>query len=408
MKVNREKLDNYLSSKIYIPGRTDRKEIYDSIEEKYGIPIDIMSDVCSGRKEVGELTDFEAFALLEAIAPKAISSYYNEEEVSSFQKMKFPKKEFKLPLVFDPMVQITPDQWIGKITAKELMALRDAQVIKYNENTQRTLRKVVHGENKYYKIWVNKRSVSDIRKFMTDNIYIPDDITLNMPLETTDWFYSNGELVIRDMDKLDIIDGYHRYLAISNAMNADPEFDYTMELRIVNYSEEKAKQFIFQKDQKNRMTTVDSKSLNQYDPANVVIERLNSDPMCNIHRMIGRNEQLIDSAYLSGLIRYWYFKNSSSSAQMREILTVVNELKQKFNALTEANVELLNRAWTKREMNVAMYCFAKADDDYIRAINILLKETEDVPNALFDMRDGQIVRRKLINTYEKILGKKGS
>ncbi len=43
-----------------------------------------------------------------------------------------------------------------------------------------------------------------------------------------------------------------------------------MEIRIVSFTEEKAKQFIYQKDQKTKMKQIDSAAMNQYSPANTV------------------------------------------------------------------------------------------------------------------------------------------
>lgn len=41
-----------------------------------------------------------------------------------------------------------------------------------------------------------------------------------------------------------------------------------MEIRIVSFTEEKAKQFIYQKEQKTKMKQIDSAAMNQYSPAN--------------------------------------------------------------------------------------------------------------------------------------------
>ena len=89
--------------------------------------------------------------MLEELSPRNLKKYFTDDEITVFRQQTYEKETFELPLVFDNMVEIAPDQWIEKITAKELMRLKDSQVIKYNENTQRTMQRVVHGEKRYYR-----------------------------------------------------------------------------------------------------------------------------------------------------------------------------------------------------------------------------------------------------------------
>ena len=399
MKISRSKLDEYIIKSLN--KCSDTQKLFDSVEEKYNIPVDITSDIVAGRKDISEANDFIVFALLDVLNNRQLGKYFTDDEIKELGNLRYETKEFSLPLVFNNITQIAPDQWIGKITAKELMDLKDAQVIRYNENTQRTLRRIVRGEDRYYRIYLNKKSISEIKQLMESGAYIPDDITLNMPVDTTEYTYTNGKLTINELDKLDILDGYHRYISISQIMSMGNDFDYPMELRIVSFPEEKAKQFIFQKDQKTQMRAVDSKSMNQYDPSNIVIERLNTDPMSNIQKMIGRNKANIDYGYLGSMIRFYYFKKKMSYT-MKYILEVEKEIRDKFNVFTGGKPDYLDHIFTKREIGILIYCF-KNRGDYIDAFNKLLESTSDIPISLFNVDPYGNVRVKLINTFEKIL-----
>ena len=399
MKISRSKLDEYIIKSLN--KCSDTQKLFDSVEEKYNIPVDITSDIVAGRKDISEANDFIVFALLDVLNNRQLGKYFTDDEIKELGNLRYETKEFSLPLVFNNITQIAPDQWIGKITAKELMDLKDAQVIRYNENTQRTLRRIVRGEDRYYRIYLNKKSIYEIKQLMESGAYIPDDITLNMPVDTTEYTYANGKLTINELDKLDILDGYHRYISISQIMSMGNDFDYPMELRIVSFPEEKAKQFIFQKDQKTQMRAVDSKSMNQYDPSNIVIERLNTDPMSNIQKMIGRNKANIDYGYLGSMIRFYYFKKKMSYT-MKYILEVEKEIRDKFNVFTGEKPDYLDHVFTKREIGILIYCF-KNRGDYIDAFNKLLESTSDIPISLFNVDPYGNVRVKLINTFEKIL-----
>ena len=203
MKRSRDTLNERIM--LLISKTDERRELYDSLAEQFNMPISLAADICAGRELIAEQNDFVAFVMLYGLAPKEVNRYFTDEEIAIFSKEKFEHTGFELPLVFKNMVQIAPDQWIGRITAKELMALKDAQVIKYNENTQRTMRRVVRGESRYYKIALNEKSVKEIKDALESGAYISDDITLNMPQETTEFTFSKGKITISELDKLDII-----------------------------------------------------------------------------------------------------------------------------------------------------------------------------------------------------------
>jgi hypothetical protein len=88
-----------------------------------------------------------------------------------------------------------------------------------------------------------------------------------------------------------------------------------MELRIVNFTEDKAKQFIWQEDQKTQMRKIDSKSMNMNSSANIVVTRLNENVRCNLKGLISRNEGTIPFGELAELVDYFYFKGISKEKE---------------------------------------------------------------------------------------------
>lgn len=393
MKQDREKLNERI--RLLISRLQERRSFYDYLKETYNIPISLSADICAARTDISGESDFIAFAMLNGLKSNEVKKYFTDSEIDTLSKQKLVDDKFELPLVFENMVQIASDQWIGKITARELMKLKDAQIIKYNENTQRTMRRIVHGENRYYKIMLNNKSVNEIKEAFENGSYISDDITLNMP-ESTEFEYNKGKIVISELDKLDILDGYHRYIAISRVMIEDSDFDYPMELRLVSFPEEKAKQLIYQKDQKTKMRQVDSNSMNQYNPANIVVDQLNSDPSSNIQGMINRNGGQINYTELAAMISYYWFRDAKKPSR-KDILTIKKEIQDKFNNLISSNLEFADHTFTTKELHVITYCF-KNEKDYIKSINKLLNIVDEIPNDLFSISNGK-VRRKLINEF---------
>ena len=313
--------------------------------KQYNIPIDVSTDYLTLRKDIMTAQPEVGFAIGKTLGVKVkdrvlLDWHYEIEKLSK-------QLEYE-------MIQIADDQWIGKITVKELMKLRDAQIINYNENTQRVLKRITKGNEEIYSITLNKKAILSMEELFSNGTYIPNTITLNMP-EGTNFTYRRGMLVIKDIDHFDITDGYHRYIAMSNLYNMDNEFDYPMELRITNYSEDKSRQLIWQEDQKTKMSRIDSESMNANATANKIVHRLNVNSGCNLAGMINSNAGIVNAAELAEIIRATYLPASKIFSKKRELVAIINAeqaLREGFNVVTETNMDLLEHPW-KREF---LYC----------------------------------------------------
>lgn len=401
MKVEREALNEVLRN--IIPFLEERQPLYLQLEEKYNIPFSITADVCSNRKDVGEINDFIAFALLEATKPKRLNEFFTDEEIKAFSSSKYEKPDkIEDEVVFDNMIQIADDQWIGRISAKYLMQLKDSQLIKYNENTQRTLQSIVRGEKRSFKIALNKSAIREIKEAFENGSYIPDDITLNVDVDIDEYNPKKKTLIFSPPKMMDILDGYHRYIAMSQAIRENPDLDFPMEIRVVSFSEEKAKQFIYQKDQKTRMKSIESKSMNQYSPSNQVVEALNTNASSNIQGMINRNDGKINFSYLSSVIETYYFGDKRKKYTKKQVIEVISDLQRKFNDFTTNDISWLDHNYTEREIQVIIFCFANDVSDN-ETINRMLKETEQMKTNVFTISVSGKTRKPLINELTNIL-----
>lgn len=345
------------------------KLIYKYSYETYEIPKGITMDLITKRMSMSEATEFMLFILLDALnnienrSKLTLDKFYTEKEIKFYKKSKYKVETVKFPLVFKA-IQVTDDQWISTISISELMKLRQAQLINYNTNAQRTLQKVVRGGKETYRITLNQKAVEEISNNYANNTFIPNTITLNIPEECESDFYYDSEnctLTIKALEHFDVTDGFHRYIAASREKDRNPDFDYLMELRIVNWSEDKAKQFIYQEDQKTKMRKVDSESMNMDRAANMVVTRLNESVRCNLKGLISRNDGLINFSDLAALVDYFYFKKALKSRERTIMIKAVAELTENFNLLTEYNTRYLEEKMSYSTLLAAMFCF-----DYFR------------------------------------------
>lgn len=387
------------------------KRIVNYLKETYDIPRIMTMDYLAMRLSLAQASEFILFCILDGIErvtekkQSKIDKFFTMQEVKAFRNAKYEESKLKFPLRFK-VIQVRDDQWTGKIDMKTLMKMRAAQIINYNANAQRTLQKIIKGDKEIYKISINPASVNAIKKLFKNNTYIPTPFTLNIPLDTDydfDYDEDKCELIIRSLDHFDLTDGYHRYIAGCNLSDTDRNFNYTMELRIINFTEDKAKQFIYQEDQKTKMKKIDSESMNMNKASNIVVTRLNESPQCNLQNSISRNQGLINFGHLSDLIDYFYFKGAGKKNEKQIIMTAVKELTDNFNRLTAHNPIYLEKPYSYKQLTAIMCTFnyfKDRNDDFCNIIDKVIKNTENLDNKKFYAKSP---KKSIMNEIENII-----
>lgn len=390
MKGSREALTKYLTSQFEkdMRNKKDLKHIIDYMVNDHGFPVIETIDVVHLRQHTEDCNDRMLYWFLKNIDEKRISIYFSDKEIKEYESTTYKKESFKFPIRWDMVEVVEGSQWIGKITVKELMKLRNAQLINYNERTQRTLKRVVDRDFEYYQISLNRSAVDAITKSFLANQYIPNTITLNLP-EESDFRYSDGKLIITHADRLDILDGYHRYIAMSNIYNRNQKFDYNMELRVVCFPEETAKQFIWQEDQKTKMKKMDSESLNQNAPANQVINYINRNGL--LRNIIGINNGAIDQGLASNLIDRVFF-NTQAAISRKMIIDVKDFIIDRLNVILESDPDIFEKRWDYEFTIIAFTLIGNKDVSNKNLLDSIKKQTD------FMCAD---------DVYKIMLGKKG-
>lgn len=332
--------------------RTNINSLVDKLNSKYGISFSEASDLLSQKVHISTVSDFELYAVMSVVNGKLIPDYFTPIEIKKYSTFKISEEKITFPIEFN-VIQVAEDQWLGNITAKQLMLFRDTQFINYNQNTQRTMTRINHGVFESYKITLNRKAVEGIKRSFARNAYIPNTITLNLPDDAEfDYDEMENKLIITSISHFDILDGYHRYIAISELTNNDPDFDYTMELRIVSFSEEKAKQFIWQEDQKTKMSKADSATFNQYKASNIIAQRLNSGTLRGI---VNNNGGIIDTAVLTNILDYTYLKGKQDLTRSEEI-SLAKKIGKDFEKLENDNPKIFDERWDREYTICVVYC----------------------------------------------------
>ena len=405
MLKNRKDLESFLSNRCEsIVFNTELcEQIRNYIFLKYNVPTGTTMDMIA-RNILGNQTEFVLFCLVDGIdhiqKTECIKEFFTELEINQYKTEKLENISIKFPLKIK-CSQVSSDQWIGVTDAKFFMDLRRSQLIKYNVNAQRVMKRIVKGESVLFKLIPNKLAIKSISSLLQKNMYIPTTITLNIPYDSDSEFYfdeKTGELVINKLDSFDISDGYHRFLAMCEESDKDSKFNYPMELRIVNFTDEKTRQFIFQEDQKTKMARGSANAMNMNRPSNNVLDKLNEMSTFEFKGQIGINEGTIAYPVLSNIIEYFYFRDKKEYTNL-DIRNVRDDVKEKLNALAEYDAKYITRILDMKELALIFYVFSQETN--------LNKACKIIDNILMSGQLDDIkvykISKSLFNSIAKLL-----
>ena len=316
------------------------KKITKELLVENGIPMDITSDILTLKKEPSTGSKFVQYHILRKLNERAIPKYFSQTSINAYEKSKYENLKVSFPLEFDAIEIVRDHQWIGKFDVKTLMELGDSGLINYNENAQRILKRITIAGEEAYKISINKKAVQSIKTALENDRYIPNTITLNIP-EGSDFRYSEKtkKLIVKDLKAFDILDGYHRYVAISSICAINNSYNFTMELRLTSFVDEVARQFIWQEDQKTKMSKVDSDSFNRFDAGNMVVDRIKANGM---YGSIISSKGIINDAILAKAIRKAYKIKPDKNYKVSEIRQMSDEIINGFDQLSQENASLFD------------------------------------------------------------------
>lgn len=369
MKREREELEKYLlqeCEKIALNSEKTSK-VVDYMYKKYEIPTGTATDMIA-RAKLTEQTEYVLFCLLDGIMQivkdkSVLGNFFTEIEIENFSKMKLPKNEIKFPLVI-PCIQVADDQWIGAADTNFFMDLRRAQMINYNINAQRALTRVVTRNGEQWKITQNEKTITGIIKSLDKEEYIPTAITLNIPPNEFDFYYDRERhaLIINSLKYFDISDGYHRYVSMCRKKDANPDVNYPWELRIVKFSEDKAKYFVYQESQKTEMKKIDEKAMYSYGVANRVAQDLNKDTSFRLFGEINSTGGKLSRSEFIKVLDYFFCQNSTGKNENQLYFEVMQDIKNKFNSLIMSDINYGTKKYSYVDMLITLYVFSRVDD----------------------------------------------
>ena len=340
-----------------------RDEIALWIQKHFDMGIDYTMDLISDRLSLYQISDNELFYLAKGLEEYGrvvkVDNYFDKKEIDKYSETKYEIAGINYPIVINCVEVHKDKQWVGATDSDLFMELRKVNKIRYNKDKQRTRKTIIKGEDVIFKTDINERSINQIAKLMEKGEYIPDDITLDIPDDSADNFHydeERGALIIEDIDHFDITDGYHRYLAMCKCKDRNPDFTYPMEIRITHFSLQRSQQFIYQKDQKNKMKVTNSNSMDTNRASNDVVNRLNERGNgFALAGQIQRGGGTVDFAALSDIIEYYWFKGTKKEFSNKDVADVYQEVKLLLNEFVDECPEYYETYLNFRRLIVIFY-----------------------------------------------------
>lgn len=204
------------------------------------------------------------------------SKYFTENEILVINNYKTTKKEnAKFPVIFEDIKQLNDNQWYTHLTAQQISELYAKRIITYNSETQRQLKTVVKNDKIITKIDINKKSVQEIKQRILDGKFISNFITINILENGMEEFYFTNDNLKIMAGELSIIDGFHRSLAIIEAIQENPNLEFNIGVVITHFDKEVAQRFIVQEDQRNKINSKYIKSLDAERKSNIIVKKIN-------------------------------------------------------------------------------------------------------------------------------------
>lgn len=412
MLVEREEVNRLLSRWIdpFLFNADNSSKVCAAANEQFGIPTGDIMDFITGRTLPEDADELQLFALIYAIdkvnGTNHLRKIYSDEEIVDFENEHYEPVVVKFPIRIS-CVQVAPDQWIGTCDVKFLMKLYYSQLIRYNENAQRALKRRIRGGIETWTIDINKTAVDQIMRLLNTNTYIPNVITLNIPEDANvemNYDVSKKELVIRSIDRFDIADGYHRLVSMSRLYQKDKTFNYGMELRITQFENDKVKRFIFQEDQKTKMNKVTSDSYNLSDTANMITESINSDSRFYLNNQISRNNGKINFGEFAKCVQYFYGTDKIPLNKRGQfIINTKKIIIERINNIIENCNELMSEDHISyMELMIIFSVITWTDDfnDMADYINVGMKNKDKFDKKKFYMRRP---RKGLVSEIRKVI-----
>lgn len=289
---NRKELQTTLNRKIKqikeFP-RSAQKEVEKIMATKYNVKFGDTVDIFNGISpfSVRELSDEMLYKLMSSIREVALNRYESLDPSDLFNKKYFNEEEielYEMPLDeetdFDIEIadwkQVSPNKYTIYVTIDEVIKWRNYNKLRFNPETQRDLITIIVRGVPIKKLDINRKSVNEMKELRKKGLYFPVRGIINI---NPDYFdkpiIKDGKMIIPAETHMDLIEGFHNYIAMCEVKDENPNYEELCEFDIMLLNVDDANRFILQMDKKNHFKTNQTIRMDRINQVNYIIDQLN-------------------------------------------------------------------------------------------------------------------------------------
>lgn len=275
--------------------KSDRTvDIFNGFEPIETLPYHMLYKLMTSIKEVGaKCGDFDTSELNEQL-------YFNENEVTNNEyDKKIPDKEEDFDIVIKDWHQTNVGMY-SYITIhtdiNEVIKWRDYNKLRFNPETQRDLVVVETNGVPISKLDINEKAILEMQELMYNGSYFPVAGALNINPELYDEYpfeIKGSSLVINRRFKIDLVEGFHNYLAYTGVKDKNKDWNYPCEFRLYLMNVDDANRYILQMDKKNHFKVSQTTRIDSLSPYNYFITNLNNSSKFSLRGTID-NEMFLN------------------------------------------------------------------------------------------------------------------
>ena len=289
---NRKELQTTLNRKIKqikeFP-RSAQKEVEKIMATKYNVKFGDTVDIFNGISpfSVRELSDEMLYKLMSSIREVALNRYESLDPSDLFNKKYFNEEEielYEMPLDeetdFDIEItdwkQVSPNKYTIYVTIDEVIKWRNYNKLRFNPETQRDLITIIVRGVPIKKLDINRKSINEMKELRKKGLYFPVRGIINI---NPDYFdkpiIKDGKMIIPAETHMDLIEGFHNYIAMCEVKDENPNYEELCEFDIMLLNVDDANRFILQMDKKNHFKTNQTIRMDRINQVNYIIDQLN-------------------------------------------------------------------------------------------------------------------------------------
>jgi hypothetical protein len=264
--------------------KDQQRAIEEYLVENHSMPHGLFIKLVANSENVENLDETQAAVYINAIyavtqiANANPETLLNAKQQKSVEKYKFERQEqLSYPLQYERTLSGSEKDYVTKLSYQLIAKHFNDGIWTYNFLTQRNPVKKVRADGSIkLEPKVNKRSVKEIKNLILEGKFLPDTpITINVLYDGEDeLFYDedNWTLIIESASEIDILDGYHRILAVVEAVEENPNIEGYLYVSIRNYDLETARFYLGQHNSFNTFDKTHVRRLKSLELSDKIVE----------------------------------------------------------------------------------------------------------------------------------------